>query len=94
MALLGIPKAMRIAESADDAVNPKPRDSRKLTGHLKQAQMHFSRNSSKMADFLLEDEAIQKCPGLSEDKSTDEKLGNIHCKSKCCANYERFATIS
>ena len=46
-----------------------------------------------MADFPLEDEAIQKCLGLSEDKSTDEKLGNIHCKSKCCANYERFATI-
>ena len=46
-----------------------------------------------MADFPLEDEATKMILGVSEDKSTDEKLGNIHCKSKCCANYERFATI-
>ena len=43
-----------------------------------------------MADFPLEDEATKMILGVSEDKSTDEKLGNIHCKSKCCANYERF----
>ena len=45
----------------------------------------ISRNFSKMADFPLEDEAIRNHLAFSDVKSTDEKLGNIHCKSKCCA---------